>query len=329
MEADGVAAEVIFHGSQNGNPLPFGFGGTGDFELEAVGLRIYNRWLGDFCSAYPDQRVGLMQLPAWSPEACVEEIRASCADGLRGVNLPAIRPSEQTRPLYTNSRWEPVWDICQTLDLPLANHSAPELGTLRDPCTGSLAIMSAELGWLARRTTWWLIYSGVFDRYPGLRFVITENPGDWPRTELPDLDSGYRLSNIDGRLGKEVAHEPSWYFHHNIWLTGSFLSNREVRMYLDLGLGDRLMWGSDYPHIEGTWPNTTAALRKTFEGIGPDSIRRILSGNAIDAFGFDAQKLTDVAGRVGPTVAAVSQPLTTVPEGLEFSLAFREFAAFA
>src|SRR5215471_6899484 len=71
MDRDGVAADVIFHGSQNLNPLPFGYGGRGDRAQEAEGIQMYNRWLADFCSVQPARHKGLAQLPGWDPEACV------------------------------------------------------------------------------------------------------------------------------------------------------------------------------------------------------------------------------------------------------------------
>jgi predicted TIM-barrel fold metal-dependent hydrolase len=328
MEEDGVVAEVIFHGSQNANVLPFGYGGTGDRSLESIGITIYNRWLADFCAQHPGRRVGLIQVPGWSPEECVREVIRANSDGLHAINFPSLRPSDQERPLYTNASWEPFWEVCESLDLPLANHGAADLDILRDEGVGNYAIVCAEVSWLARRTAWWLIFNGVFDRHPALKFVITEQSGEWPRTDLPHLDSAYHSANVDGVLGEVVEHEPSWYYHNNIWFGGSFLSNREVRMYLELGLSDRLLWGSDYPHIEGTWPNTTLSLRKTFEGIDSDTIRGVAGYNAIDVFNLDRVELTRLAQHVGPTMDTLREPLSSIPNGMEYSLAFREHGAF-
>jgi predicted TIM-barrel fold metal-dependent hydrolase len=65
------------------------------------------------------------------------------------------------------------------------------------------------------------------------------------------------------------------------------------------------MWGSDYPHIEGTWPNTMDALRATFGDYPEEEIRSILGGNAMKVYGFDSEQLTKTAARIGPTIASI------------------------
>jgi hypothetical protein len=76
---------------------------------------------------------------------------------------------------------------------------------------------------------------------------------------------------------------------------------------------DRIMWGQDYPHIEGTYPYTTEALRNTFAGIDTDEVARMVGLNAASVYGFDLAKLAPVAERVGPTVEEVRVPLDAVP----------------
>ena len=115
--------------------------------------------------------------------------------------------------------------------------------------------MLADGPWLARRVTWWLMFGGVFERHPGLKFIITEQPGDWPKYEIDYLQSVYE-SSAQHELRKVMHRSPTEIFRTNIFVGASFMSNREARMFLDLGIEDRAMWGSDYPHIEGTWPWT-------------------------------------------------------------------------
>src|SRR5262249_14116634 len=110
LDDDGVAAEVIFHGAQNGQPLPLttdlSFHVVADDpELSKVGLRIYNRWLADFCAMAPDRRAGLVQIPVWDPDACRREVEWAREVGLRGVNFPVVRLHETSIPLYP----DPVW----------------------------------------------------------------------------------------------------------------------------------------------------------------------------------------------------------------------------
>src|SRR5262249_38216814 len=78
---------------------------------------------------------------------------------------------------------------------------------------------------------------------------------------------------------------------------------------------DHIMWGADYPHVEGTTPYSREALRATFADVPVDECRRIFAGNAAAVYGFDLELLAGVAGRVGPTVEEIHTPLDRYPEG--------------
>jgi predicted TIM-barrel fold metal-dependent hydrolase len=328
MDRDGVAAEVVFHGSQNLNPLPFGYGGRGDRAQEAEGIQIYNRWLADFCSVQPARHKGLAQLPGWDPEGCVRTAEWARSAGLGGINLPTMRLEDLSWPAYTDPVWEPLWAASEVLDMPLVNHGAADLNLYRDPGPGRYALVLADGPWLARRVTWWLMFGGVFERHPRLKFIITEQPGEWPKYEIDYLQSVYE-SGAQHELRKVMHRSPAEIFRTNIFVGASFMSNREARMFVDLGIEGRALWGSDYPHIEGTWPWTLHALHATFDGVGPDSIRKMLSENAATAYGFELDALRPVADRIGPTLEEVRHPPgEPVPE-LRYSLAFRSSGAWS
>jgi hypothetical protein len=87
-------------------------------------------------------------------------------------------------------------------------------------------------------------------------------------------------------------------------LGASFLPAHEGKDRYEIGV-DKLMWGSDYPHIEGTWPNTMAALRETFGDYPEEEIRSMLGGNALEVYGFDSEQLTKMAEQIGPTLASI------------------------
>jgi len=125
LEHEGIAAEVIFHGSQNDEPVPFQtsmLGPPNDPELAAAGIHIYNRWLGEYCSASPERRVGLAHLPMWDVDASVRELEFAAEAGLRGINFPAPRPSFKP---YNDASWEPFWEAAAGRVLPLPPRTAP------------------------------------------------------------------------------------------------------------------------------------------------------------------------------------------------------------
>lgn len=342
MDFDGVAAEIVFHGSQNDQPIPFQtsmLGPPDSPELAAAGMHIYNRWLADFCAAAPDRHVGLAHLPLWDVDAAVAELHWARDAGLRGVNFPAPRP--WIRP-YNDRAWEPFWSAAAELDMPLTTHSGAG-----DPAlfTGPevVALVSTESGgWFSRRAAHLLIFAGVFERHPDLRLVLTEQPGEWWPYTCLELDSVH-MTTTDGNaaLLEQVPQRPSVYLHRNVYIGASFLSRGEASAAIRDGYGDRIMWGSDYPHVESTfqYPGTDdfegqtsigkAALRFTFAGLPEDDVRAMLGGNAAKVYGLDLDALGRVARDIdAPTFDEVSTPLDEVPAGAS-ALAFRTYGPWA
>jgi hypothetical protein len=74
------------------------------------------------------------------------------------------------------------------------------------------------------------------------------------------------------------------------------------------------MWGSDYPHFEGTWGYTDLSLRNTFSGLPTDEVAAILGGNAIRCYGLDGTALRSIADRIGPLVDDIATPIDEIPE---------------
>ncbi|HZP30847.1 MAG TPA: amidohydrolase family protein [Acidimicrobiia bacterium] len=341
LDFDGVAAEVIFHGSQNNEPIPFQtsmLGPPEDPDLAAAGLRIYNRWLADMCAAEPHRHVGLVHLPLWDPEASIEELRWARDAGLRGVNFPAPRP--WLRP-YNERVWEPFWAVAADLDMPLVTHAgAGDPSVFGGP--ELVALMSTESGgWFSRRAVHLLIFAGVFERHPGLKLVMTEQPGEWwPYTRL-ELDSVHMTTTRgNAALRRQVPRRPSEYMHRNVYIGASFLSHAEAEGAIRDGYADRIMWGSDYPHLESTFQypgddftggtsTGKQALRFTFAGIPEDHVRAMVGLTAAHVFGLDVPSLERIAAAIdAPTYEDVSVPLEAVPAGAS-PLAFRTFGPWS
>jgi predicted TIM-barrel fold metal-dependent hydrolase len=344
MDRDGIAAEVIFHGSQNFEPIPFLpqlLGNDASFEfdrdLATVGVGIYNQWLADFCSVEPARHVGLAHVPMWDPDAASRALERVTSAGLRGVNFPALRHGVYLE--YNDRGWDPFWAECEARDLTLCTHvGAASPGKASGP--ESLALTSIEDGgYFARRAIWWMIFGGVFERFPGLTLVITESPGDWWPTTVNELDSTWRAQvGFSPALRDQVPRAPSEYCSENVFVGASFLAPFEAERAVREGYASQLMWGSDYPHIESTWqysdddtaePVTRLALRNTFCAIPEAETRAMLGENAIRVFGLDTDALTAVATRIGaPTPAQLAVPIDAVPVGAS-PVAFRTFGAWS
>jgi predicted TIM-barrel fold metal-dependent hydrolase len=337
MDQDGVAVDVIFAGGQNDEPLPFvgdGFhAGPPSGTLRAVGHQIWNRWLADFISGTPHRHVGVMQIPIWDIDAALREIRWGYGAGLRAVNFPAPRPDYAP---YTDRVYEPLWSLVEELDLPLVTHSASgEKSGVTGP--GATSIVEAETHWFSRRALWHLIFGGVFERHPLLKLVFSEQRVAWVPETLRDLDSIYFNDITRDRhyetgelteLTQILPVPPSRYFDRHCYLAGSFMAPFEVAMRDQVGL-DNLMWGSDYPHVEGTWPRTRLALRYTFHDVPVNEVRAILGLNAARVFNLDVAALQEVADRIGPTPAEIARAVEPAELPLYRGYAFRTVGTYA
>src|SRR5271155_2075557 len=128
MDFDGIAAEVIFHGSANPETLPFrsqifvaeAVPTKRQLELMAVGAHMYNQWLAGACTVEAERHVRLAQIPVWDIEGAIREVAWAKEAGLRGVNMPPPR-SEYTA--FNDLAWEPFWSVCEDLEMPLTTHA--------------------------------------------------------------------------------------------------------------------------------------------------------------------------------------------------------------
>ena len=267
-DRDGVAAGVIFHGSQNGEPIPFepsragrlataslADRSAGELELVGVGREMYNRWLADFVANAPERHAGMAQLPMWDVDKAVAELTRSSDAGLRGVNFPVIQAGI---PGYNLPEWEPFWSLCEERGLPLVTHVGAG-GTVDGSTPGGLLIEIVEVtGWLSRRAIWWLMLSGVFERHPGLKLVLTETPGNWWPATVQELESVWdlRVSDPSSPYRSLVPRRPAEYMANNVYVAATGTSAYEAQQAVEHGIVPNVMWGSDYPHVEGTFVST-------------------------------------------------------------------------
>jgi predicted TIM-barrel fold metal-dependent hydrolase len=329
LDADGISAEVIFpQGSVPFAPYP-AVGGATQMDWTATpeqrdaGPGIYNRWLADLCSADPDRHFGVAVVPIAALEAAAEEVGRARRLGLRGgISLPPIRPD---RPGYNEPAYDRLWAACQDHDMVLNVHGGAGITYAGGP--ERIALILSETDFFSRRALWFMIFGGVFERFPRLRMAFTEQRAHWVPGTLAELDSIYRSARSSG-LRKVLPKLPSEYFASNCYVGASFMSVTECNMRHEIGV-ERIMWGSDYPHTEGVWPWVREGLRWTFNGVEESEVRSMLGGNAMACYGFDPGRLRRKADQIGPTVQEIAgEPLASPPAdpGVALSWAFRTSA---
>lgn len=328
LNNDGVAGEVVFHDSQNGNPMPFDSrtifnrDAAVDFEQIYVGQHIYNQWLADQLSVEPERHVGLAYLPMWDIDAAVKELEWAASVGLRGVNFPFPRTWMKS---YNFPEWAPFFSACEDHGMALCHHGGGAPTATGGP--GMMSIVKLEVANMSRISPLsHLVFGGVFERHPKLRLVLTESVGPWWPAVMKELDSVYIHDVAEYPDMKDrVRKLPSEYAADQVFLGASFMARFEIEDALENGYIRNLIWGSDYPHFEGTFqfgvtsPDgdtaTRCAMRFTFNGLPEQEVSWLLGGNAVHAYGFDQAALQQVASRIsGPTYQQLSRPLDELPD---------------
>lgn len=299
LEQEGIVAEVIFPDFQNSNEPPWGaafpFSDT-DPRRRRAGARAYNRWLAEFCALLPGRRAGLAIIQPHDVDAAVDEVGWARRAGLAGIMLPT---GDSELPSYHDRRYDPLWRACCALGLPVTIHSGGV------PWEGyglsAMWVTKLELMWWAHRPLWQFVFGGVFERFPSLKLAFTEQGADWIPSTLARMDEQYS-SPFERGVEKVLSKSPTGYWRSNCYVGASFMSRGECTIRDQIGV-PTIMWGSDYPHIEGTWPRSLAALREAVNGCAPDEITAMVGATAADVYGFDLAALQSSADRVGPRMA--------------------------
>ena len=329
LEEQGIHAEVVFPGPvlAGGLSPAMYLGGHSSNHLEVVwpALRAYNRWLAEFCAAAPGRRTGCIPIDLHDMDRAVDEVAWARENGLHGgIMLPAMS-LRNGLPGYADDYYEPLWSACEDHDIVVNLHTGAS-GTATDAKQLYDAKHGGYLGLyevfvFTRRPLWFLIFGGVFDRHPRLKVVVTENGVQWLPSLVRDMESFFDTHG-GAPVRSYLKMRPAEYVDRHVFLGGSLMKRSEAEMREEIGV-DRLMWGADYPHLEGAAPVHRLVLRQVFGGMPERDLRRILGGNAVRVFGFDGAQLQAVADRVGPTVADLSTTVSMeeIPKTFSWSLA--------
>jgi predicted TIM-barrel fold metal-dependent hydrolase len=274
QERDGLQAEVIYGILGVANRL-------NNPELTALVYQIYNSWLADFCKTHPDRFAGLACLPNHDAKLAADEVRRAAALGLRGAELNVTAAVE---PLW-HPCWEPLWTAAEDCQLPISFHTT---GTGR-PLPADLEPKLALAARASRLTQFQmataeylssLIFGGVLERHPGLKLVLGESGIGWIPYVLDRMD--YEYEDQFRALG--LSRKPSEYWYRQMYAT--YQQDRiGIALLEEVGV-DTIMWGSDYPHPDGIFPDSQAYLQRQL-GHLPEPVRRkIVCENAARLYGL-------------------------------------------
>ena len=307
LDADGVAGEVMFADADAITGMespPFGAGlsaGTiQDPELAYAGAIAHNRWLAEFCSHAPERRAGIALVPiTHDVERGVAEIeRLAGTPGIRGIMIPTMW---HDRKAYNDPVYEPVWAAAAANGLVVHVHSgeAP-----REEYGDDIGPYLAEVAWWSARPISFLLFGGVFERHPDLKFCVTEGAAYWASDMMWKWDQyfggGHTTAKLAHLMKGKISKLPSEYFGTNIFIGASTMSREEIRRRYVIGC-DVMMWGTDYPHPEGTWPDTVGVLKRSFHDVPGRRHRASSSASPPPrCYGMDVQALREIADQHRP-----------------------------
>jgi len=307
LDGDGIAGEVIYpDGVTEMNMPPFGAGLSLPSdepivpELQWAGARAHNRWLAELCQMAPERRAGVALCPMlWDVDEAVKEVHWAAENGLKGILIPNRWGRFEG---YQHPKYDPVWAACQDTGLIVNLHSGG--APMEDYGEGQsmVGIYISEVAWFTYRPLTFMLWGGVFERFPDLKLMITEGTSVWVPEYLSLLDFRYEDTPYSAKLGDYTSHlsmKPSEYFSRNVMVGASCMPRREAEMRYEIGL-ENIAWGSDYPHPEGSWPQTRGQLRDTFLDLPEDEIAQMLGHNLASFYGFDREKLDRLAAQIGP-----------------------------
>ncbi len=267
MDTDHVRAEVLY----GGGPLP-----CQDAELRTASYAAYNDWLADFCAASPKRLLGMAYIPCDRPELAIAEVKRCAARGLRGCVLPRFPDSGKGH--WHAVEWDPFWRTLLDVGWPGGIHvggtgrerSLPDL----DPIGFISDLMMSKFAMAEACTR--IVLSGLLEKYPELKIVSVEGQLGW----LPFVT--YYLDHLFAKhrylTMSTLKEPPSFYFKRQVFAT--FMEDpvglRE-REYIGV---ENIMWSSDYPHSETTWPNSKQLTDEWMTEFPEDERRNILFANA-------------------------------------------------
>jgi predicted TIM-barrel fold metal-dependent hydrolase len=272
MDRDGVYCHVIY------SPMTTQLR-IGDSELRAACQRAYNDWAVEFQQTDRNRLVPLADIPSHDAKAARAELERVAKLGLRGAIIHQMQGSD---PVFEDS-WHVFWDAAQETGLPISLHLGPgthslkpQLGSWRMPAF--VAVVPIQLDEVLAG----MIFSGLLERRPKARLVLGEAGLGWVPYVIERLD--HELHKYwDNIKDYRLSMKPSEIFERQVFVTYED-EKLGVELIPRIGIGN-VMWASDYPHGDSTWPHSRKAIGESpLMALGPESVRRIVCDNCRELY---------------------------------------------
>jgi predicted TIM-barrel fold metal-dependent hydrolase len=271
MAIDGVSAEVLYPS------LGLFLYWIEDPALQEACFRTYNDWLMEYCGAYPERLVGVPMIAMWNAESAARELRRCHEGGLKGALIWERPPDSHA---FTLTRNDPFWAAAAELDMPVSLHILTDWGSTRRAIVEQLTGVErhrASVGQIQEIQTvlFDLIFSGVLERFPTLRIVSVENEYAWLAALLRRMDRTYERFHDEAPIS--LTMRPSDYYRRQIYAT--FFNDPVGPLTLPYLDYDNVMWSSDYPHQNSTWPRSKQVIERDLGSLTAEQRQKLVQGN--------------------------------------------------
>ncbi|MET0377990.1 MAG: amidohydrolase family protein [Spongiibacteraceae bacterium] len=287
MDTDHIHAAVLFGGGPLGSSNP---------ELYRASFDAYNRWVADFCSHDPKRLLGVGYVPMQGVDESIAMVRDMHKRGIKAVNIPAFPQSftpvvsggqmlaltgDPNGPRqYSDAEFDPFWQTVIELGMPVTIHLGARGARFEQKDKFLPDLLMTKLTMAEPIAI--LIYAGVFQRFPDLKFVSVESGVGWFAFAANYMDNTWKKQRH--WVNSPLTEMPSFYMDRNVY--GSFI-NDPVGVSLRHWPGAKnIMWSSDYPHSETTFPHSLEVIAHNFEGVPEEEKQWMISGCAGKLFGL-------------------------------------------
>ncbi len=271
LDAEGIDQALLFPS------IHLLWGDIRDPQVAAETCRAYNDWMSDFCKASPERLFGMGIVPLQDVDLAVAEAKRLAGLGLSGF---AVRPERFNGLALYDERCDALWAVAQADDIAVGVHGSfgtrmPGFARGRYDDNLFMEHMVAHpFGQMA--VVMDLIAGGVCDRFPGLRVGFFESGLGWIPYWLDRLDEHFEVM---GRHTPWLVRPPSEIFREQCFVSMEADELTGLRWMIEKDLLSCILWGSDYPHFDSTYPGAYEAAQQTFEAASPDALRRIVCEN--------------------------------------------------
>ena len=245
LDLDGIDAVCLYP------TLGLLSGAISDPQLAGAVCRAYNRWLADYCKPYPDRLFGVAMLPMQSVDLAIEEMRY--ARNQLGMRSGFLRPNPYNNRMLGDPMYDPFWAEAQELDFAIGIHEGtggmPAVGVERFESPGAKHIISHTMEMMLASLS--VIWGGVCERFPRLRFGFLESGGGWAAAWLDRMDRHFDDHGVFNDTTLKML--PSEYFQRQCWIAFEPVESSLSVLAEHLG-PTKVMWATDYPHPDGFFP---------------------------------------------------------------------------